>query len=101
MRLRLPVFDPGGVPDESRGLIGCKVRSKPIAANGPDVLRRAASMVAGAVTPSQVLRKVVSYAGQHDPALALRCATLVASSAHSLSSNGCSIRTSEGAPTPG
>ena len=69
---RLHVFDPSGVPDELRTLIGSKVRSKLIAANWPDVLRSAATMVAGAIAPSQLLRKFASYPRQHDLALALR-----------------------------
>lgn len=69
---RLHVFDPSGVPDELRTLIRSKVRSNLIAANRPDVLRSAATMVAGAIAPSQLLRKFASYPRQHDLALALR-----------------------------
>ena len=69
---RLHVFDPSCVPDELRTLIGSKVRSKLIAANWPDVLRSAATMVAGAIVPSQLLRKFASYPRQHELALALR-----------------------------
>ena len=69
---RLHVFDPGAVPSELRGLIGSKVRNRLIVANWPDVLRSAATMVAGAVPPSQLLRKFASYPRQHDLAAALR-----------------------------
>ena len=43
-----------------------------IAANWPDVLRSAATMVAGAIAPSQLLRKFASYPRQHELAAALR-----------------------------
>jgi len=69
---RLHVFEPGAVADELRALIGSKVRSELIAANWPDVLRSAATMVAGAIAPSQLLRKFASYPRQHDLAVALR-----------------------------
>ena len=69
---RLHVFDPGAVANELRGLIGSKVRNKLIAANWPDLLRSAATMVAGAVPPSQLLRNFASYPRQHDLAAALR-----------------------------
>ena len=69
---RLHVFDPGVVPSKLRGLIGSKVRTRLIVANWPDVLRSAATMVAGAVPPSQLLRKFASYPRQHDLAAALR-----------------------------
>ena len=69
---RLHVFDPRSVDHELRALIGSKVRSELIAANWPDVLRCAATMVAGAIAPSQLLRKFASYPRQHDLATALR-----------------------------
>ena len=69
---RLHVFDPGAVADELRPLIGSKVRSELIPANWPDVLRSAATMVAGAIAPSQLLRKFASYPRRHDLAVALR-----------------------------
>ena len=69
---RLHVFDPGTVPSELRELVGSKVRQRLIAANWPDVLRSAATMVAGAIAPSQLLRKFASYPRQHELAAALR-----------------------------
>ena len=54
-------FDPGTVPSELRELVGSKVRQRLIAANWPDVLRSAATMVAGVIAPSQLLRKFASY----------------------------------------
>ena len=69
---RLHVFDPDAVPNELRALIGSKVRNSLIASNWPDVLRSAATMMAGAIAPSQLLRKFASYPRQHDLAAALR-----------------------------
>ena len=69
---RLYVFDPGSVPRELKGLVGGKVRESTIAANWPDVLRSAATMVAGVMPPSQLLRKFASHPRQHDLAIALR-----------------------------
>ena len=69
---RLHVFDPGTVPSELRELVGSKVRQRLIAANWPDVLRSAATMVAGAIAPSQLLRKFASYPRQHELSAALR-----------------------------
>ena len=69
---RLHVFDLGAVANELRALIGSKARSELIAANWPDVLRSAATMVTGAIAPSQLLRKFASYPRQHDLAVALR-----------------------------
>ena len=69
---RLHVFDPGAVPKELRGLIGNKIRTASITANWPDVLRSAATMAAGTIAPSQLLRKFASYPRQHDLAVALR-----------------------------
>ena len=69
---RLHVFDPGTVPSELRELVGSKVRQRLIAANWPDVLRSAATMVAGVIAPSQLLRKFASYPRQHELSAALR-----------------------------
>ena len=69
---RLYVFDPDSVPKELKGLIGGKVREDTIIANWPDVLRSAATMVAGVMPPSQLLRKFSSHPRQHDLAIALR-----------------------------
>ena len=69
---RLYVFDPGSVPKELKGLIGGKVREGRIVANWPDILRSAATMVAGIMPPSQLLKKFASHPRQHDLAIALR-----------------------------
>ena len=69
---RLYFFDPVTVPKELRSLIGGKVREKLIVENWPDILRAVATMVAGVMPPSQLLRKFASYPRQHELALALR-----------------------------
>jgi TnpA family transposase len=69
---RLYVFDPGSVPKELKGLIGGKIREGTIVANWPDILRSAATMVAGIMPPSQLLKKFASHPRQHDLAIALR-----------------------------
>ncbi|WP_273795286.1 Tn3 family transposase, partial [Brucella intermedia] len=69
---RLYVFNSGDTPQELRGMIGGKVREKTIVQNWPDILRSAATMVAGTIPPSQLLRKLASYSRQPDLALALR-----------------------------
>lgn len=69
---RFYVFNSGGTPQELRGLVGGKVREKTIVQNWPDILRSAATMVAGTIPPSQLLRKLASYSRQPDLALALR-----------------------------
>ncbi|WP_456391288.1 Tn3 family transposase [Profundibacter sp.] len=69
---RLYVFDPGSIPKELKGLIGGKVREGTIVANWPDILRSAATMVAGIMPPSQLLKKFASHPRQHDLAIALR-----------------------------
>ncbi len=69
---RLYLFDPATTPKELRGLIGGKVREKLIVENWPDILRAVATMAAGVMPPSQLLRKFASYPRQHELALALR-----------------------------
>jgi TnpA family transposase len=69
---RLHLFDPASAPKELRGLIGGKIREKLIIANWPDIVRAIATMVAGVMSPSQLLRKFASYPRQHELALALR-----------------------------
>lgn len=69
---RLYVFDPCRVPNELKELIGGKVREDTITANWPGILRSAATMVAGVMPPSQLLRKFASHPRQHDLAIALR-----------------------------
>lgn len=69
---RLYLFDPASAPKELRGLIGGKIREKLIVENWPDILRSVATMAAGVMPPSQLLRKFASYPRQHELALALR-----------------------------
>ncbi|MBE1294622.1 MAG: Tn3 family transposase [Rhodobacteraceae bacterium] len=69
---RLYLFDSAAAPKELRGLIGGKVRAKLIVDNWPVILRAVATMAAGAMPPSQLLRKFASYPRQHELALALR-----------------------------
>ena len=69
---RLYVFDPGNTPKELKGLIGGKIREGIITANWPDILRSAATMVAGVMPPSQLLRKFAAYPRQHALAEALK-----------------------------
>lgn len=69
---RLYLFDPSACPKELKGLIGGKVREPVISSNWPDILRSAATMVAGAMPPSQLLRKFSAYPRQHELAVALR-----------------------------
>ncbi|MFA9232337.1 MAG: Tn3 family transposase, partial [Microgenomates group bacterium] len=69
---RLYVFDPANTPKELKALIGGKIREGLIIANWPDILRSAATMVAGAMPPSQLLRKFAAYPRQHALAEALK-----------------------------
>ena len=59
-------------PKELRGQIGSKVREKLIIENWHDIFRTIATMAAGVMPPSQLLRKFASYPRQHELALALR-----------------------------
>ncbi len=69
---RLYVFDPACTPKELRKLVGGKIREDLLVANWPDLFRCAATMVAGRIAPSQLLRKLASYPRQNDLAAALR-----------------------------
>jgi len=69
---RLYAFDPASAPAELRPLIGGKIRERLIAPNWPDILRIAATMAAGTIAPSQILRKLASYPRQNELALAMR-----------------------------
>ena len=69
---RLYVFEPSTVPKELRGLVGGKIRENLIAQNWPDILRAVATMAAGIMPPSQLLKKFASYPRQHELAVALR-----------------------------
>lgn len=69
---RLYAFTPGTAPANVRPLIGGKINEPLIERNWPDVLRVTATIAAGLVAPSQVLRKLASYPRQNELALALR-----------------------------
>ncbi|MGD7428241.1 Tn3 family transposase, partial [Ralstonia pseudosolanacearum] len=69
---RLYLFDPTAAPKELRGLIGGKIREGLIVQNWPDILRAVATMAAGIMPPSQLLKKFAAYPRQHELALALR-----------------------------
>ena len=69
---RLYLFDLAAAPKEIRGLVGGKIREKLITENWPDILRAVATMAAGVMPPSQLLRKFASYPRQHELAVALR-----------------------------
>lgn len=69
---RLYVFDPAATPSELRPLVGGKAREVLIVSNWPDLFRCAATMSAGQVAPSRILRKLAAYPRQNDLAAALR-----------------------------
>lgn len=69
---RLYAFDPAGAPAHLRPLIGGKINQALIERNWPDILRIAATIAAGAVAPSQILRKLASYPRQNELSTALR-----------------------------
>ncbi|OYX46657.1 MAG: Tn3 family transposase [Sphingomonas sp. 32-66-10] len=69
---RLYVFDPDATPSELRPLVGGKAREGLIVSNWPDLFRCAATMSAGQVAPSRILRKLAAYPRQNDLAAALR-----------------------------
>ena len=69
---RLHVFEPGRVPKNLAGLTGNRIREDVIARNWPDILRVAATLAAGSMPPSQLLRKFAAYPRQHELAVALR-----------------------------
>ncbi|HHE0011829.1 TPA: Tn3 family transposase [Klebsiella pneumoniae] len=69
---RLYVFNPDTTPRELRKLVGGKAREDLIVANWPDIFRCAATLTAGKIRPSQLLRKLASYPRQNNLAVALR-----------------------------
>ena len=68
---RIYVFEPAPCPRELRELIGGKVRERLIADNWPGILQVAATMAAGALAPSLILRQLASYPRRNDLAAAL------------------------------
>ena len=69
---RLYLFDPTAAPKELRGLIGGKIKEGLIVQNWPGILRAVATMAAGIMPPSQLLKKFAACPRQHELALALR-----------------------------
>ncbi len=69
---RLYAFNPSATPAHLRALIGGKINQAMIERNWPDILRIAATIAAGSVAPSQILRKLASYPRQNELATALR-----------------------------
>src|SRR3546814_20301367 len=69
---RLYVFDPATTPSEIRPLVGGKAREALIVSNWPDLFRCAATMSAGQVAPSSILRQPASYPRQNALASPLR-----------------------------
>ena len=69
---RLYAFNPSTAPTHLRPLIGGKINQAMIARNWPDILRIAATIAAGGVAPSHILRKLAAYPRQNELATALR-----------------------------
>jgi TnpA family transposase len=69
---KLYLFPSQYVPKNLTGLIGGRLKENMMTSNWPDILRVAATMTAGTVPPSQILRKLASYPRQNDLASALR-----------------------------
>ena len=69
---RLYVFERAGGPKRLRPLVGGKVNVDLIDRNWADILRVAATMSAGTMRPSQLLRKLAAYSRQNELAAALR-----------------------------
>jgi TnpA family transposase len=69
---RLYVFDPASTPPELRKLVAGKIRENVIIANWPDLFRSVATLNAGRISPSQLLRKLAASPRQNDLAFALR-----------------------------
>jgi TnpA family transposase len=69
---RLYAFVPAAVRPELAPMIAGRPDEGLIRAHWPDILRLAASMVAGSVVPSHILRKLAAYPRRNGLALALR-----------------------------
>ena len=66
------MFERVGVPKRLRPLVSGKVNVDLIDRNWADILRVAATMAAGTMRPSQLLRKLAAYPRQNELAAALR-----------------------------
>ena len=69
---RLYAFTPAATCPELVPMIAGRIDERLIRAHWPDILRLAASMAAGAVVPSHILRKLAAYPRQNGLALVLR-----------------------------
>jgi TnpA family transposase len=61
-----------GDAGQCAALVGGKINEPLIERNWPNILRIMATIAAGIVAPSQILRKLASYPRQNELALALR-----------------------------
>ena len=69
---RLYVIEQSDVPSMMHPLIGGKIRTSVIQDCWPDILRMTASIVAGHITPSHLLRRLSAYPMRNTLAIALR-----------------------------
>ena len=69
---RIYVFEPASCPGELRTLIGGRVRERMIIDNWSGILQLAATMAAGTIAPSLILRQLASFPRRNDLAAALR-----------------------------
>ena len=69
---RIYVFEPAACPVELRALIGGRVRERLIIDDWPGILQLAATMAAGTIAPSLILRQLTSFPRRNDLAAALR-----------------------------
>lgn len=69
---RFYVFETSATPTELRKLVAGKIQENVIITNWPDLFRATATVNAGRLTPSQLLRILGSNPRQHDLAVALR-----------------------------
>lgn len=69
---RLYAFTPAAAHPALAPMVAGRVNEKLIRSHWPDILRLAASMAAGSVVPSHILRKLAAYPRQNGLAMALR-----------------------------
>ena len=69
---RIYVFEPAACPEELRPLIGGRVRERLLIDNWPGILQLAATMAAGTIAPSLILRQLAAFPRRNDLAAALR-----------------------------
>jgi TnpA family transposase len=69
---RLYAFTPAAAPPALAPMVAGRVNETLIRSHWPDILRLDASMVAGSVVPSHILRKLAAYPRQNGLAMALR-----------------------------